>query len=414
VPARDNAMIAAMTDRARLTYAILASGLVLSVVFGARQSFGLFAESFATTRQIPLSSYALAIAIQNLLWGIAQPFAGASNDRRGPLPVIAVGAVLYMAGLLIAARATTSIEVILGMGVLVGLGLAGTTQGVVLTALGKIATPDNRNSVMGLAAAIGSIGMVVMVPLAQTQLAANGIAVALSILAVLIVLAAPAGALLRSKVPPSGSRPDLLGAAREASREPGFILLTLGFFTCGFHLAFMVTHLPGYLALCSIKPHVAGTALALVGVFNAIGSFAVGWISDRIPPHRVLGWLYAGRAAAIAIFFFAPKTEIGTYIFAAAMGLMWLSTIPPTNGVITRFFGMANLGGLFGVTFFSHQIGSFLGAWAGGLAVDFVGNYDSIWIASIAMGLVASALNFAIVLPAPSDAQRRSDLLAEV
>ncbi|WP_420242724.1 MFS transporter [Roseiterribacter gracilis] len=388
-----------MTDRSRLTFAIFASGLVLSVVFGARQSFGLFAESFATTRQIPLSSYALAIAVQNLLWGIAQPFAGAINDRRGPLPVIAVGALFYIAGLLIAANATTSLEVILGMGVLVGIGLAGTTQGVVLTALGKIATPANRNGVMGLAAAIGSIGMIVMVPLAQTQLAANGIAVSLSILAALIVLAAPAGILLRSKTPPSANRPDLIGAARQAFAEPGFILLTLGFFTCGFHLAFMVTHLPGYLALCSVQPHVAGTALALVGVFNAIGSFAVGWISDRVPPHRVLGWLYAGRAVAIALFFFLPKTEVGTYAFAGAMGLMWLSTIPPTNGVIARFFGMHNLGGLFGVTFFSHQIGSFLGAWAGGLAVDFAGNYDSIWVASIAMGLIASALNFSISLP---------------
>lgn len=393
-----------MTDRSRLTLAILSAGLVLSVVFGARQSFGLFADAFATARQIPLSTYAFAIAIQNLLWGVAQPFAGAGSDRYGAMPVIAIGALCYTAGLLLAANATSSAEVVLGLGALVGVGLAGTTQGVILSALGRIAPPEKRNGVMGLAAAVGSVGMVVMVPLAQTQLAANGIAVTLSILATLVVLAAPAGFFLRSSNPAGGVRPDLLGAAREASREPGFILLTLGFFTCGFHLAFMVTHLPGYLALCSVQPHVAGTALALVGVFNAIGSFLVGWVSDRMPPHRVLGWLYAGRAAAIAAFFFAPKTEFGTYAFAGAMGLMWLSTIPPTNGVITRFFGMANLGGLFGVAFFSHQIGSFLGAWAGGLAVDYAGNYDSIWIASIVMGLVASLLNFAISLPAPKPA----------
>jgi predicted MFS family arabinose efflux permease len=280
-----------------------------------------------------------------------------------------------------------------------------------MTALGRLAPPDKRATIMGFGAAFGSIGMMVMVPLAQSQLAANGIAVALSLLAAIVVLAIPAGSLLRNRNPVAGPRPDLLAAAREASREPGFILLTLGFFTCGFHLAFMATHLPGYLAMCNVQPHVAGTALAIVGLFNAIGSLAIGYLGDKFPPHRVLGWLYTARSAAIALFFFAPKSEYGTYAFAAAMGLLWLSTIPPTNNVIARFFGMANLGGLFGVSFFSHQIGSFLGAWAGGLAVDFAGNYDSVWIASITMGLVAAVLNFAISLPS-SDAQRRSLLSA--
>ncbi|MDB5366239.1 MAG: permease of the major facilitator superfamily [Rhodospirillales bacterium] len=401
-----------MTDRSRLAYAILAAGLVLSVVFGARQSFGLFAHAFATARQVPLSTYALAIALQNLLWGVAQPFAGALSDKRGPMTVIAAGALSFTAGLLVAANATTSWEVILGLGVLIGLGLAGTTQGVVMTALGRLAPADKRATVMGLAAAFGSVGMIVMVPLAESQLAANGIAVALTVLAAGVIIAAPAGALLRTPNGVAGPRPDLLAAAREASREPGFILLTLGFFTCGFHLAFMATHLPGYLAMCGVKPGVAGTALAIVGLFNAIGSLAIGYLGDKFAPHRVLGWLYTARAAVIALFFFAPKSEYGTYAFAAAMGLLWLSTIPPTNNVIVRFFGLANLGGLFGVAFFSHQIGSFLGAWAGGLAVDFTGSYDPVWIASIAMGLVAAMLNFAIALPS-SGVERRSRLSYE-
>jgi predicted MFS family arabinose efflux permease len=387
-----------MNDRTRLTFAVLAAGLVLSVVLGARQSFGLFAESFATTRQVPLSSYALAIALQNLVWGVAQPFAGAMSDRRGPVAIVAGGCLSFTAGLLLTANATTSWEVILGMGVLIGLGLSGTTQGVVATAVGRIAPPDKRISAIGAVGAFGSIGMMLMVPLAQSQLAANGIAIALSVLAVVVVIASPAGLLLRNRAP-AGAHANLFAAARAASREPGFLLLTLGFFTCGFHLAFLATHLPGYLALCAVKPHVAGNALALVGLFNMLGSLSAGWLSDRMAPHRVLGWLYTARAAAIALFFFLPKTEYGTYAFAAAMGLLWLSTVPPTNGVITRFFGVANLGGLFGVAFFSHQIGSFLGAWAGGLAIDYAGSYDSVWIASIAMGLAAAALNFAIALP---------------
>ncbi|BBK42680.1 MFS transporter [Allostella vacuolata] len=383
------------------TIAILAGSLIVSAAMGIRQTFGLFLGPFSLDHGLPVTVIAFAIAIHNLVWGVAQPFAGAATDRFGAAPVVAAGAVLFALGLVVAALSTSGPMLVLGLGVLVGIGVSCTSFGVVLSAVGRAASPARRSMAMGLASAGGSLGQVVLVPLTQWISDQSGMASALIVLAGCILAAAPLGLVLdrtqrRSPPPPEPTVLPLRAALGQALRHRGFVLLTLGFFTCGFQLAFIATHLPAYLTLCQMPAALGATALALIGLFNMIGSWGCGWLGGRFPPQRILGWLYLLRGGAIALFFLAPKTELSVVLFAAAMGLMWLGTVPLTSGVVARVFGMRHLGTLFGVAFLSHQVGSFLGSWLGGWAFDATGSYALVWIATAIAGLVAALLHFPI------------------
>lgn len=385
----------------RIGAVILAGALIMSAAMGSRQTFGLFIGPFSFDRGVPVTLTAFAIALHNLVWGFTQPFAGAAADRWGSPPVVAFGAVAFAAGLVLTAVASSGVMLVLGLGLLVGIGISCTTFGVVLTALGRAAPPEKRSMAMGLASAGGSLGQVALVPLAQWLTNVSGTATALLVLAGCLLAVAPLGLVL-DRGGNAGSPPQaepampLRAAVAQALGHRGYRLLTLGFFTCGFQLAFIGTHLPNYLLLCHMPVGLGATALALVGLFNMAGSWACGWLGGRYRQQQVLGWLYLIRGAAIAVFFVAPKSEASVVVFAAVMGLTWLGTVPLTSGLVAKVFGTRHLGTLFGVCFLSHQIGSFLGAWAGGYVFDVTGSYSLVWIATAIAGLVAAALHFPI------------------
>ncbi|MGC2855578.1 MFS transporter [Novispirillum sp. DQ9] len=385
---------------------VLAGGLIMSAAMGIRQSFGLFLGPLADGG-VSLGTVAFAIALHNLVWGAAQPFAGAAADKHGAAPVVLFGAVAFAAGLALTALAPGEVSMIVGMGVLVGIGISCTSFGVTMTAVGRAATPEQRSMAMGLASAGGSLGQAFIVPLAQGVSAGFGLTAALLVLAGVIIAAAPLGRLLdRRGAPlpaPAAPPPPLREALAQAGRHNGYRLLTLGFFTCGFQLAFIATHLPGYLTLCNMPLGLGATALALIGLFNMAGSWGCGWLGGRFRQQHVLGWLYLVRGGAIAAFFLLPKTEASVVLFAAVMGLTWLGTVPLTSGLVAKVFGVRHLGTLFGICFLSHQVGSFLGAWLGGTLFDLTGTYDLLWATTAGAGVLAAALHFAIndTPPAP-------------
>ena len=386
-------------DKAMLV--TIAAALIMSAAMGIRQTFGLFIGPFSFDRGVPVTLIAFAIALHNLVWGLAQPFAGAAADRFGAAPVVGFGAVTFAAGLAIAAVAPSGAMLVVGIGLLVGVGISCTSFGVVLTAVGRVATPQKRSMAMGVASAGGSLGQVLLVPLAQMVTAASGISASLLVLAGLMLLAAPLGILLDRRDAPTmaSSEPapvSLSAVLSEAGRHPGYRLLTLGFFACGFQLAFIATHLPGYLLLCHMPVGLGATALALIGLFNMAGSWGCGWLGGRFRQQQVLGWLYLVRSVAIGAFVLLPKTDVSVVVFAAVMGLTWLGTVPLTSGLVAKLFGIRHLGTLFGVCFLSHQIGSFLGAWLGGFVFDQTGSYALVWGATAAVGVMAALVHFPI------------------
>ena len=389
---------------ATTTLVIVAGALILSAAMGIRQTFGLFIGPFSFDRGLPVTLIAFAIALHNLVWGFAQPFAGAAADRYGSAPVVAFGASTFAAGLALSALAPSGAMLVIGMGLLVGIGVSCSTFGVVLPAVGRIASPEQRSVAMGLVSAGGSAGQVLMVPLVQGIRLHAGIATSLLVLAFLMLLVAPLGIVLdrRAQNHATGQpqveneHEPLREVLAKATRHRGYRLLTLGFFTCGFQLAFIATHLPEYLTLCHMPIGLGATALGLIGLFNMVGSWACGWLGGRYRQHHVLGWLYLIRSATIATFFALPKSAVSVVIFAAVMGLTWLGTVPLTSGLVAKVFGTRHLGSLFGVCFLSHQIGSFLGAWLGGLVFDLTGSYSLLWVATVAAGLIAALLHFPI------------------
>ncbi|HEY6233550.1 MAG TPA: MFS transporter, partial [Candidatus Elarobacter sp.] len=357
---------------------VVASGaLLLSVSLGIRQTFGLFIGPIAADHLVTVGFLSFAIAVQNLMWGLAQPFAGALTDRFGPAPVVAGGALLYGAGLFAVVHRPDALAVVLGFGVLVGVGQSAMTFAVVIASVSRAADAAQRATAVAVAAAGGSLGQVALVPVAQIAISHAGFRVGLTILAVVLVAVAPLGLLLRGRGRVAAATTVPVAAAsavRTALRDPNFLFLTAGFFACGFQLAFMGVHLPMYLGMCHIGANVGAAALATIGFFNVIGSFGFGRAADRVEPQLLLTILYAVRATATAAFLIVPISAVTTLIFAVVMGLTWLGTVPLTNAVIARLHGLPNLGALFGVCFVGHQIGSFFGAWAGGLAVQYTGS----------------------------------------
>ncbi|MBO1074636.1 MFS transporter [Roseomonas marmotae] len=346
-------------------FGVVAGGLIVSAAMGVRQTFGLFVAPFSFDHGLPVTLIAFAIALHNLVWGVAQPFAGAAADRYGAGPVVAFGALLFAAGLAVAALFPTGPMLVLGLGLLVGAGISCTSFGVVLTAVSRAVPAEKRSMALGLSSACGSLGQMLLVPLAQGVSQHSGTAVALMVLAGCVLAVAPFGVLLDRRDPagaapaPEGAGLPLGAALAQAMRHPGFRLLTLGF-------------------------------------FNMIGSWACGWLGGRFRQQYVLGWLYLIRGIAIAAFFLLPKSEASVLVFAAIMGLIWLGTVPLTSGLVAKVFGVRHLGTLFGICFLSHQIGSFLGSWVGGYVFDATGSYSLIWIATAGAGLVAALLHFPI------------------
>jgi MFS family permease len=378
---------------------VASGGAILSVGLGIRQTFGLFLGPIAADRVVTVTLLSLAIALQNLILGLGQPFAGALTDRVGPAPVVAAGTLLYAAGLLVVALHPAVLAVVLGFGILVGLGQAAMTFAVVIASVSRAAEPAQRATAVALAAAAGSLGQVALVPVAQIAIDRTGFQTSLAIMAACALAVAPLGLLLTKRAAhvPAQRAPVAAGSAiATALRDPNFLFLTAGFFACGYQLAFMGVHLPGYLVACHIGANVGAGALATIGFFNIIGTFAFGRAADRVSPQYLLSSLYAMRATATVVYVMTPVSAFTTLVFAVVMGLTWLGTVPLTNAVIARLHGLPNLGALFGVCFVGHQLGGFLGALSGGLALQYTGSYTSVWIATIVIGYAAALLNLPI------------------
>jgi MFS family permease len=374
-------------------------GLVLLLALGTRHGFGLFLQPISMERGWGRETFAFAMALQNIVWGLAQPFTGMLADKFGTGRVVLAGAVLYAAGLAIMALAGTPAGLSIGAGVLIGLGLSGTTFSVIFGAIGRAFPSEKRSVALGIAGAMGSFGMFTMLPAEQALISTFGWVQALLILASVAVLMAPLSAALAEHpggAPAQLEKQSVREAIAEAFGQRGFVLLTLGFFVCGFQVIFISVHFPAYVLDRGLPVETGVTGLALVGFFNVIGSYTAGWLGGRWSKKYLLAGLYFGRSVVIALFLLAPLTPVSVYLFSAAIGLLWLGTVPLTNGIVAQVFGVRYFAMLGGFVFFSHQIGSFLGAWLGGYLFDTTGSYQVVWLISIALGIAAGLANLPI------------------
>jgi MFS family permease len=376
---------------------LLCGGLIMTLAMGARHGFGLFLQPMSTAHGWGRETFAFALALQNLVWGLAAPFAGLIGDRYGAGRVLFAGSLFYIAGLVWMAYAANGTELALSAGVLIGLGLSGTTFSIVYGVLGRIYPPEKRSMALGIAGAAGSFGQFAMLPATQALITGAGWLNALLVLAVAAAFMAPLSAVLAEpeREAPTKRQP-VMEAIREAAAHKGFWLLTFGYFVCGFQVIFIGVHLPAYLADHGLPANVGVACLALIGFFNIIGTYSAGWLGQRHSKKHLLAFIYVARSVIIVAFLAAPLTAWSAYLFAAAIGLLWLATVPLTNGIVAQVFGVHYLSMLGGFVFFSHQIGSFLGAWMGGVLFDRTGAYDLVWGISIVLGLVAMAANLPI------------------
>ena len=386
---------------------VLAAG-VLSVVltFGIRATFGLFPPQIHAELGWSIASLSFAWAIQNLLWGALQPVAGAIADTKGPTWVAFAGGVAYVAGLWLMSEAHSPLAYSIGSGVLVGIGLGSSGMSVVLSAIMRACPPEKRGVYGGIVTAGGSLGQLIFLPTTQAMIANwhwQSTLQALAIIGILIAFCAFALPRTHKHAAPSDSTgaTTVGGALRVAFADRSYVLLLAGFFVCGFHLSFIGYHLPQFAALCGLSPTAASDSLALVGGFNILGCVVIGVMMRKMQSKYLLSWIYFLRAVAIAVFFLLPVTEISIRVFGAAMGLLWLSTVPPTSGLVARLFGTRYLTMLFGIAFFGHQVGAFIGAYWAGWLFETQGNYDAVWWVSIALGLVSAALHLPIRERAP-------------
>jgi len=381
---------------------VVACGCAIAVLgFGPRSSLGLFLTPISSGHGWGRDVLALAFAIQMLLWGAGQPLAGALADRFGAVPVLSAGALLYAIGLVAMTYADTPSAMHLSAGVVIGFGLAGSSFMVVIGAFGKLLPPQWRSLAFGAGTAAGSFGQFLFSPLAVILVDRFGWQVSLQILAAIVCLVAPCAIGLASAPPAPATRAasqqqSLSQALAEALGHRSFILLGLGYFTCGFQTFFMTVHLPAYLADRGLSAEVSGWSLALIGLFNIVGAFGAGWLAQFMPKRLILAFIYFGRALAILVYLLLPPSVAGTLVFSAVLGLLWLSTVPPTSGLVAVMFGTRWLTMLFGVTFFAHQLGGFLGVWLGGVLFERTGSYDTIWWLSILLGVMAALVNLPI------------------
>jgi len=374
---------------------ILTGAVIVTLSMGVRQAFGLFLNPIGLDLEIDRQTFGLIIAAQNLLFGLIQPFVGAWADKHGAGKVAVGGALVYLAGLAVAATAADALGLMLGFGVMVGLSMAGVTFVVVLGAVGRAVPPEKRTLAFGIVTAGGSFGQFLVVPAAQGLLDALDWRVTLFVLGGLVALIIPLALGVAGKPPVADARDGLplKAALKEALTNPSYALLNLGFFVCGFHVAFVGTHLPAYLRDMGLSGGVGAASLALIGLFNILGSWLWGAWGSKGSKKGLLTLLYASRAVAIAVFLLVPLSPASALIFAATFGFLWLGTVPLTNGLVAQIFGVRHLSALAGIVFLSHQVGAFLGAWLAGVAFDATGSYGAIWIISIALAVMAALAN---------------------
>jgi len=376
---------------------LLGSALILALSLGTRHGFGLFLPPMSAQFGWGREVFAFAIALQNLIWGLAQPFTGALADRFGAARVVLVGGILYAAGLMLMSMADSPASLSLSAGLLIGIGLSGTTFSIILGVVGRALPAEKRSMGMGLASAAGSFGQFAMLPGTLGLIGWLGWSMALIALGLLVAFILPLVAMLKDKpLPPSAGEQTLREALHEACTHSGFWLLAFGFFVCGFQVVFIGVHLPAYLVDQHLPASVGTTVLALIGLFNVFGTYVAGWLGGKMSKPRLLTGLYLLRAVVIVLFLWAPLTQTTACLFGIAMGLLWLSTVPLTNGTVATLFGVRNLSMLGGIVFLFHQLGAFLGGWLGGVVYDRTGSYELIWQGSIVLSLMAAALNWPV------------------
>lgn len=379
-----------------------AACVMLALNMGTRQGFGLFLEPISHNYGWPREVFSLGMAIQALTWGFAQPFAGVLAERFGAVTIMVISGFAYAMGIVMMAKADTPALMYLASFIL-GIAISGASFGVVFGPVAKSTPPEKRSAALGIATAGASFGMFVGPLVTQSFIASFGWLGALYALAVLAAIMAPVALVLGNGAAPAGAaagaapaHQPLREALAEATSHSGFWYLCAGFFVCGFHVTFVATHLPAYIVACGLSPAIGAWTLSLVGLFNVIGSYTAGVLGGKRRKKYLLSMLYFGRAVVIAIFMVAPKTEIVVLAFAAAMGLLWLSTVPLTSGLVAQIFGPQHMTTLFGIVFLAHQVGSFLGGWMGGIVFDRTGNYDLMWIISILLGVGAGIFHLPI------------------
>ncbi len=387
-----------MTSVWRKTFwLMLGASLILFLSLGIRHGFGLFLTPMSSEFGWGREVFAFALALQNLAWGVSQPFAGAMADRFGARLTIAVGGLLYTVGLVLMGFADSALSLSLSAGLLIGIGLSGVSFSVLLGVVGRAVPPEKRSMAMGIAAAAGSFGQFAMLPGTLGLLEWFGWSVALVALGLMAALIMPLAAMIKDSPHVNLEPKQTMGEAlREACSHSGFRLLAFGFFVCGFQVVFIGVHLPAYLVDKNLPVMVGTTVLALVGLFNVFGTYIAGWLGEYRSKPRLLSVLYLARGVVIILFITLPLTVWTAYAFGVTMGLLWLSTVPLTNGTIATMFGVRNLSMLGGIVFLFHQIGSFLGGWLGGYLFDKTGSYDVVWQISIVLSVVAAALNWPI------------------
>ena len=379
---------------------LVCGAAIVTLSMGIRHGFGLWLQPITQAQGWTRETFAFAIAIQNLSWGVCGIFAGMLADRLGAFKVLLGGTVLYSLGLAGMALSPTGFMFTLTAGVLIGAAQAGTTYAVIYGIIGRNISANKRSWAMGVAAAAGSFGQFLMVPIESFLINNIGWQQALLILAGAVLLIMPLALGLREGGFAGGQATKrdqtIVQALREAFKYPSFQLLMAGYFVCGFQVVFIGVHMPSYLKDKGLSPQVAGYALALIGLFNVFGTYAAGALGERLAKKNILAFIYFARAVVITVFIAAPLSPMSVYIFASVMGLLWLSTVPATNAAVAQIFGVAHLSMLSGFVFFSHQIGSFLGVWLGGVLYDKTGSYDVVWYITIALGVFAGLINLPV------------------
>ena len=383
-----------------ITQILICGATIVTLSMGIRHGFGLWLQPVTQAQGWTRESFALAIGVQNLAWGVSGIFAGMLADKLGAFRVIVAGAVFYALGLVGMAYASTPLLFTLSAGIILGMAQAGTTYAVIYGVIGRNVPAERRSWAMGVAAAAGSFGQFLMVPTEGFLISQFGWQMALVILGAMALLIVPLAFGLREPGFAGGAMAEreqtITQALREAFKYPSFQLLMAGYFVCGFQVVFIGVHMPSYLKDKGLSPQVAGYALALIGLFNVFGTYAAGALGQRLQKKNILSFIYFARAVVISIFVLAPLSPASVYIFASVMGLLWLSTVPPTNAAVAQIFGVAHMSMLSGFIFMSHQIGSFMGVWLGGFLYDKTGSYDVVWYIAIALGVFAGLINMPV------------------
>ena len=383
-----------------ITQVLACGATIVTLSMGIRHGFGLWLQPITQAQGWTRETFAFAIAIQNLAWGLSGIFAGMAADRFGAFRVIIIGSLLYALGLCGMGLATTPLMFTLATGALIGMAQAGTTYAVIYGVIGRNVPAERRSWAMGVAAAAGSFGQFLMVPTEGFLISHFGWQEALLVLSAAALLMIPLARGLKEpgfggNAPPAREQ-SIAQALREAFKYPSFQLLMAGYFVCGFQVVFIGVHMPSYLKDKGLSPQVASYALALIGLFNVFGTYAAGVLGQKMPKKHILSFIYFARAVAISVFLIVPLTPASVYVFSAVMGFLWLSTVPPTNATIAQIFGVAHLSMLGGFVFFSHQIGSFMGVWLGGYLYDRTGSYDIVWYIAIGLGVAAALVNLPV------------------